>query len=170
MASPSALLVLFGLIVRHGCGALIAVLAGPRAVARLTYRRPAPQAPARLGNVRLSCSPCQLDGLPATQEYISQKKGRPCMLVASEASRPEGPRSLYISQRWLPLVLSIRGRWRTQGAACRRPDAILVQQRLAGTRRGLPIPGLINLDTAAAARNGKQLLLPVRTCAKCKCA
>jgi hypothetical protein len=37
------------------------------------------------------------------------------MLVATEASSAEGPRSLYISQRWMPLVLSIKG-----GAACAR--------------------------------------------------
>ena len=48
---------------------------------------------------------------PPPQLYISQRKGRPVPLVATEASHGEGPRSLYISQRWLPLVLSIRGGW-----------------------------------------------------------
>ena len=34
--------------------------------------------------------------------------GRPCHLVATETSHAEGPRLLYIIQRWLPLVLHIR--------------------------------------------------------------
>lgn len=42
------------------------------------------------------------------QLHISQRKGWPCLLVAAEASHAEGPRSLYLTQRWLPLVLSIR--------------------------------------------------------------
>jgi hypothetical protein len=34
--------------------------------------------------------------------------GRPCQLVATESSHADGPRLLYIVQRWLPLVLHIR--------------------------------------------------------------
>lgn len=45
------------------------------------------------------------------QLHISQRKGWPCLLVAAEASHAEGPRSLYLTQRWLPLVLSIRRAW-----------------------------------------------------------
>ena len=39
----------------------------------------------------------------------SKRSGQqPCQLVVSDVSGPEGPRLLYILQRWLPLVLTIR--------------------------------------------------------------
>ncbi len=34
--------------------------------------------------------------------------GRPCQLVATESSHADGPRQLYIVQRWLQVVLHIR--------------------------------------------------------------
>lgn len=45
------------------------------------------------------------------QLYMSQRKGQPCILVATETTHAEGPRFLYLSQRWLPLVLSIKGEY-----------------------------------------------------------
>lgn len=46
--------------------------------------------------------------LPCVQQEAGRLNGRPCQLIATEASHAEGPRLLYILQRWLPLVLHIR--------------------------------------------------------------
>ena len=43
-----------------------------------------------------------------TVGYLDQRTGRRCLLVATELGGGEGPRSLYLTQRWLPLVLSCR--------------------------------------------------------------
>lgn len=43
-----------------------------------------------------------------SQDVVSQLKGSPCQLLVSETSHADGPRLLYILQRWLPLVLHIR--------------------------------------------------------------
>lgn len=63
------------------------------------------------------CSAC----CPATQVEAGRLNGRPCQLVATETSHAEGPRLLYIIQRWLPLVLHIRrelGVKRLSGDGC----------------------------------------------------
>jgi hypothetical protein len=38
-----------------------------------------------------------------------QRQGTPTMLVATESMAADGPRTLYLMQRWLPLILSVRG-------------------------------------------------------------
>lgn len=42
------------------------------------------------------------------QNAASQLNARPCQLVATETAPADGPRLLYILQRWLPMVLHIR--------------------------------------------------------------
>lgn len=42
----------------------------------------------------------------------AELKGTPCQLVVTEASPADGPRLLYILQRWLPVVAHIRREWR----------------------------------------------------------
>lgn len=60
-------------------------------------------------------------------------KHAPCQLLATQLSPPDGPRQLYMLQRWLPLVLHIRRKcgtplgcagwhawpgWRSTGVQC----------------------------------------------------
>lgn len=44
-----------------------------------------------------------------TAVHCRQRAGNPIQLLMSDASGPEGPRNLYIFERWCPLVLSIEG-------------------------------------------------------------
>ena len=44
-----------------------------------------------------------------TAMHCRQRAGSPIQLLMSDASGPEGPRNLYIFERWCPLVLSIEG-------------------------------------------------------------
>jgi hypothetical protein len=76
--------------------------------------------------------------LPAVaQEEASRLKGSPCQLVVAETSHAEGPRSLYILQRWLPLVLHIRRE--CLPLACR---LCFEATCCCCQARGLPIPGV----------------------------
>ena len=70
---------------------------------------------------------------PPLQNVASQLKGSPCQLIVTESSHVEGPRLLYILQRWLPLVLHIR-RERPAGspAMTESPDPGSLHALLAG--------------------------------------
>jgi len=46
--------------------------------------------------------------LPLRQDVAARLQGSPCQLLVTEACHAEGPRLLYMLQRWLPLVLHIR--------------------------------------------------------------
>jgi hypothetical protein len=44
----------------------------------------------------------------AVRQAKVQRHGVPTMLVVSDVAAPDKPRSTYLTQRWLPLTLSIR--------------------------------------------------------------
>ena len=49
--------------------------------------------------ITVHCAPCS----------SRRGEGRPCQLVISDTSVSDVPRTMYIFQRWLPLVLTIHG-------------------------------------------------------------
>ena len=80
--------------------------------------------------------------LPAgAQEEATRLKGSPCQLVAAETSHADGPRSLYILQRWLPLVLHIRRECLPQPCRC-----CFVTSWCCCHVRGLPMQGVKHAD------------------------
>lgn len=49
-----------------------------------------------------------LAALHEAANVVAALKHAPCQLLATQLSPPDGPRQLYMLQRWLPLVLHIR--------------------------------------------------------------
>lgn len=45
---------------------------------------------------------------PACRRKLEEAEGDPCRLVVSDLAS-DGPQSLYMYQRWLPLMLAVRG-------------------------------------------------------------
>lgn len=64
-----------------------------------------------------------LASLREATSVASQLKGSPCQLVVTEASGADGPRQLYILQRWLPLVLHIHPAAQANALAVLNPPA-----------------------------------------------
>ena len=68
-----------------------------------------PPSPAPIMTVQYAPRPLRVVKLHATCVRSSKRTGQEaCQLVVSDVCGPEGPRLLYILQRWLPLVLAIR--------------------------------------------------------------
>lgn len=63
-----------------------------------------------------------LASLHEAAQVASQLKGSPCQLIATEASNADGPRLLYIMQRWLPLALHIRPAGQANALALLNPQ------------------------------------------------
>lgn len=52
---------------------------------------------------------CRLLALLAdTAAHLGQRAGRPCLLAAAELGGAEGPRSPFLTRRWLPLTVVLR--------------------------------------------------------------
>eukprot|EP00877_Chromochloris_zofingiensis_P009595 jgi/Chrzof1/488/Cz01g17180.t1 len=53
-------------------------------------------------------------------EAIKTRSGVDCQLIVSDLSTEDGPKSLYLLQRWIPLVITITGRFRPACISCKR--------------------------------------------------
>ncbi|EFN54821.1 hypothetical protein CHLNCDRAFT_134828 [Chlorella variabilis] len=88
-----------------------------------------------------------LASLHEAANVASQLKGSPCQLIVTESSHVEGPRLLYILQRWLPLVLHIRPAGAAHALALLNPQphipcTCLAQLRFSVKHSALTLEGM----------------------------
>jgi hypothetical protein len=70
----------------------------------------------------------------AVSHAKAQRQGTPTMLVATDSMAADGPRTLYLMQRWLPLILSIR----SAAPSIARTNPCLIVVQLQMTLRAHP--------------------------------